>query len=97
MAFSLVGPDFHPSAAYARVSATSGAGDIHIAGAGALPDDGFTGYDEITPSHGSARWGDYSAAVADTSGNIWMAAEYIPNAPRTSFANWGTFVSEVTP
>jgi hypothetical protein len=97
MAFSLVGPDFHPSAAYARVSATSGAGDIHIAGAGALPDDGFTGYDEITPSHGSARWGDYSAAVADTSGNIWMAAEYIPNAPRTLFANWGTFVSEVTP
>jgi hypothetical protein len=97
MAFSLVGPDFHPSAAYARVSATSGAGDIHIAGAGALPDDGFTGYDEITPSHGSARWGDYSAAVADTSGNIWMAAEYIPNAKRTLFANWGTFVSEVTP
>jgi hypothetical protein len=97
MAFSLVGPDFHPSAAFARVSATSGAGDIHIAGAGALPDDGFTGYDEITPSNGSARWGDYSAAVADLHGNIWMAAEYIPNAARTSFANWGTFVSEVTP
>jgi hypothetical protein len=97
MAFSLVGPDFHPSAAYARVSATSGAGDIHIAAAGAFPDDGFTGYDEITPSNGSARWGDYSAAVADTNGNIWMAAEYIPNAARTSFANWGTFVSEVTP
>ncbi len=97
MAFSLVGPDFHPSAAYARISATSGAGDIHIAGAGALPDDGFTGYDEITPSHGSARWGDYSAAVADLNGNIWMAAEYIPKAPRTLFANWGTFVSEVTP
>ncbi len=97
MAFSLVGPDFHPSAAYARISATSGAGDIHVAGAGALPDDGFTGYDEITPSNGSARWGDYSAAVADLNGHIWMAAEYIPNAPRTVFANWGTFVSEVTP
>jgi len=97
MAFSLVGPDFHPSAAYAAISLSSGAGDIHIAGAGALPDDGFTGYDEITPSVGSARWGDYSAAVADVNGNIWMAAEYIPNAPRTLFANWGTFVSEVTP
>jgi len=97
MAFSLVGPDFHPSAAFARVSLTLGAGDIHIAGAGALPDDGFTGYDEITPSNGSARWGDYSAAVADVNGNIWMAAEYIPNAPRTVFANWGTFVSEVAP
>lgn len=97
MAFSLVGPDFHPSAAFARVSITHGAGDIHIAGAGQLPDDGFTGYDEITPSVGSARWGDYSAAVADLNGNIWMAAEYIPNAPRTSFANWGTYVSEVAP
>ena len=96
MAFSLVGPDFHPSAAYARVTLGSGAGDIHIAGAGTLPDDGFTGYDEITPSHGSARWGDYSAAVADLNGNIWMAAEYIPNAPRTLFANWGTYVSEVS-
>jgi hypothetical protein len=97
MAFSLVGPDFHPSAAYAVISLDSGAGDIHIAGAGALPDDGFTGYDEITPSVGSARWGDYSAAVADVNGNIWMAGEYIPNAKRTLFANWGTFVSEVTP
>jgi hypothetical protein len=44
------------------------------------------------------RWGDYGAAVADDeSGNIWMASEYIPNAPRTVNANWGTFVTQVTP
>ena len=46
---------------------------------------------------GVGRWGDYSAAVADTSGRIWMATEYIPNAPRTGLANWGTFIARVTP
>jgi hypothetical protein len=97
VAFSLSGSDHHPSAAYAHLSLTTGAGDIHIAGAGVAADDGFTGYDEETPSNGSARWGDYSAAVADLSGNIWMAAEYIPGGARTLFANWGTYVSEVTP
>ena len=97
VAFSLTGSDRHPSAAYARLSLATGAGDIHVAAAGALADDGFTGYDEITPSNGSARWGDYSAAVSDLSGNIWMATEYIPNGPRTLFANWGTYVSEVAP
>lgn len=97
MSFSLSGPDFHPSAAYTHLGATSGAGDIHIAGVGQLPDDGFTGYKFYGSTNGSARWGDYSAAVADLSGNIWMAAEYIPSAPRTALANWGTYVSEVTP
>jgi hypothetical protein len=97
VAFSLSGPDHYPSAAYAHLSPTAGAGDIHIAGAGVAPDDGFTGYDEETPSNGSARWGDYSAAVSDLHGNIWMAAEYIPGGARTLLANWGTYVSEVTP
>jgi hypothetical protein len=97
VAFSLSGPDHYPSAAYAHLNLTTGAGDIHIAGAGVAPDDGFTGYDEETPSNGSARWGDYSAAVSDLNGNIWMAAEYIPGGPRTLLANWGTYVSEVAP
>jgi hypothetical protein len=71
-----------------------GAGDIQIAAAGALPDDGFSGYGGARVG----RWGDYGAAVADDeSGNIWMASEYIPNAPRTVNANWGTFVTQVTP
>ncbi|HET9016412.1 MAG TPA: hypothetical protein VFN57_12505, partial [Thermomicrobiaceae bacterium] len=96
MAFTLVGPDYYPSAAYVPLSLTSGAGPISVAGAGQLPDDGFTGYKAFGGS-GVGRWGDYSAAVADTSGNVWMAAEYIPNAPRTALANWGTFISKVTP
>ena len=95
IAFTLVGPDYHPSAAYARVSAAGGAGDIHIAAAGAGADDGFTAY-KAYQGNGSARWGDYSAAVGDVNGNIWMSTEYIPDSPRTLLANWGTFVSEVS-
>ena len=93
MTFSLMGPNYFPSAAYAPIS-SAGTGAIHIGGAGQLPDDGFSCYPQFGPT--SCRWGDYSAAVASPSGRkIWMAAEYIPNDPRTSLANWGTFVQAV--
>ena len=93
MSFTLVGPNYFPSAAYSWIDVSHGAGPIHIAGAGQLPDDGFSGYAAFGGA-GVGRWGDYTAAVADGN-NIWFAAEYIPNAPRTLFANWGTFISEV--
>jgi hypothetical protein len=96
MTFSITSPNRFPSAAYAPLSLTSGAGAVRIAGAGTQPDDGFSGYKEFD-GVGVGRWGDYSAAVADTAGHVWMAAEYIPNDPRTTFANWGTFVFQVTP
>jgi hypothetical protein len=95
MTFTLVGPDYYPSAAYAVIG-TSGAGDVHVLGAGAGPEDGFTGYSAFGGSR-TARWGDYSAAVADESGTIWTAVEYIPGSPRTVNANWGTFIGRVTP
>jgi hypothetical protein len=93
ISFTLVGPDFFPSAAFATLDAASGAGDIQIAARGALPDDGFTGLGGARVG----RWGDYSSAVADENGNVWLATEYIPNLPRTVNANWGTFVTEVIP
>jgi hypothetical protein len=58
-------------------------------------DDGFTGYGAFGGRVG--RWGDYTAAVADADGSVWMAAEYIPNLPRTVLANWGTFVGRIVP
>lgn len=93
IAFSVVGQDFFPSAAFATLDANSGAGPIVISGPGAFPDDGFSGYFPFRV----ARWGDYSAAVADENGAIWFGNEMIPNAPRTLFANWGTFITKVTP
>jgi len=96
MTFTVAGPDYFPSAGYAKIDATNGAGEVHVAAAGAGPEDGFTGYKAFGGS-GTSRWGDYSAAVADASGVIWTACEYIPNAPRTALANWGTFIGHVTP
>lgn len=95
MNFTLSGPDFFPSAAYVKFAFGQPIGDIHVAGAGVLPEDGFSGYNafgSLTP--GIARWGDYSAAVfAD--GSIWMANEFIPGTPRTVDANWGTFITRL--
>jgi hypothetical protein len=96
ISFTLAGPDFFPSAAFATLDAVNGAGGIQIAALGALPDDGFTGYSAFGGAR-VGRWGDYAAAVADENGNIWLATEYIPNSPRTVNANWGTFVTRVTP
>jgi hypothetical protein len=107
MVFSLSGTELYSSAGWIPIAGT-GLRQIHIAAAGAGPDDGFSGY----PSENSlgsdvARWGDYSTAVADGD-NIWMASEYIPSActdaqyaldplcglTRAPEANWGTFISE---
>ena len=96
MTFTVAGPDHYPSEGYARIDATSGAGAVHVAMAGAGPDDSFGGYTAFGGT-GTDRWGDYSAAVADESGNVWFACEYIPNDPRTVLANWGTFVGHVAP
>ena len=95
MAFTLSGPDFFPSAAYVRFAFGRTVGPIHITGAGAVPEDGFSGYAaEGSPTPGVARWGDYSAAVS-ADGAIWMGNEFIPNTPRTVLANWGTFLSRL--
>ena len=75
-----------------HVPLSTGNDKLRLAGPGAAPEDGFTGY---PPFGSSARWGDYSAAVADEHGNIWFGAEYIPNSPRTPLVNWGTFIGEV--
>ena len=98
ISFSVVGEDFFPSAAYALLDAVKGTGPIVISGPGVAPDDGFSGYAPFG-SRGAARWGDYSAAVADEAGNIWMGTEMIPhNPPQFILAgNWGTFITAVAP
>jgi len=96
MSFSIAGKSMYPSVGYVPIDATHGAGPITLVAQGAGPDDGFSGY-LIFGGDRAGRWGDYSAAVADVDGTIWFANEYIPNAPRTSLANWGTFIGKVAP
>jgi hypothetical protein len=92
MTFTLVGPDYYPSAAYIRLDEHSTSDTIHVIGDGAGPADGFTAL-----TGGVERWGDYSAAVTDAGGHVWVATEYIPGGVRTVNANWGTFVARVNP
>ena len=106
MVFTLSGRDYFPSAAYSPINAS--AGDVRLAGPGIGQEDGFTGYSAFG-GNGVARWGDYSAAVADGDGNIWIATEYIGqtctdaqfatdttcNKTRSQLANWGTFIGKV--
>ena len=109
--FTLSGQDYFPSAAYSPISAS--AGDVRLASPGIGPEDGSSGYAVSQPNGvsngGVARWGDYSAAVADGDGNIWIATEYIGQTctdaqyaadttcghTRSSLANWGTFIGKL--
>lgn len=91
VAFTLVGPDYYPSAAFVPIETFSTAAALQVAAFGVSPEDGFTGYPGGFGA-GVARWGDYSGAVAASDGSIWMVAQHIPNALRTPFANWGTFL-----
>jgi len=67
---------------------------VQIAAAGTAPTDGFTGYDNFPDPH---RWGDYNGAVAAPDGSIWLVGQYIPNLPRSQFANWGTYIFRYVP
>ena len=109
MAFTLVGRNFFPSAAFASIDA-GGVGPVQLAATGLGPDDGFTTTTAlVAPFPFRPRWGDYGAAAVD--GNtIWIASEYIAQTcnlstwlatgfscggTRTAFGNWGTRVSQV--
>ena len=108
IAFSLIGPDYWPSLAYAPIGASGQVASVRVAALGLGPDDGFTAYAAYGGS-GFARWGDYSAATADEHGNIWFAAESINQTctfaqfaldttcggTRSLLANWGTYISHV--
>jgi len=96
IAFTLVGPDYFPSAAFIPFDTFTTGSSIQVARPGNAPEDGFTGYPGgFGP--GIARWGDYSAAVAASNGSVLFVSEYIPNAPRTQVANWGTFIARYVP
>jgi hypothetical protein len=76
IAFTVIGPDYYPSAGYATIDSDGNVGPIHIAAVGQGPDDGFTSYKAFVGDPPRTRWGDYGAAVTDGS-NIWLASEYI--------------------
>ncbi len=109
MAFTLVGRDHYPSAAYTTID-VRGVGSVHVAAEGKGPQDGFTGYKGIVGNPPRPRWGDYGAAAVDGA-SVWIASEYIGQtctlaqyraapfgscgATRTALANWDTRISRL--
>jgi hypothetical protein len=96
IAVTLVGTSWYPSAALIPFPASGAPSSIEVVAAGNSPEDGFTGYRSFGGG-GVARWGDYNTAVTGTDGAIWMVVQYIGNFPRTTYANWNTFVIRQTP
>ena len=93
IAVSLTGPSDYPSFGYLDFSAFGPLGPVHVLRPGVAPEDGFTCY--VAEGFGPpCRWGDYSYAESDEAGNLWVAGEDIPG-PRTTLANWGTFVARL--
>jgi hypothetical protein len=96
MVFTLSGPNFFPSAAFVKMNAQGASGPVHVVALGGAPQDDFSGYLGIPSNQQlAARWGDYSAAVADGDKNIFIATEYISGIRRDFFVNWSTSISEV--
>jgi hypothetical protein len=111
IALDISGATIFPSVAY--VSVAGGADmNVHKVVAGAGPDDGFTAYpQEAQGANGVGRWGDYTAATLDESGNFWIGGEYIAQTctqtdyegdptcggTRAQFTNWATRVVKLAP
>jgi hypothetical protein len=110
IAFTVMGEDHHPTAAYARIDDHGRVGPIQVAAAGVGVDDGFTSYKAFVGDPPRTRWGDYGAAVTDGS-DIWLASEYIAQTctfdqwltgaigscggTRTALANWSTRLTKL--
>ena len=92
MAFTLVGQGYYPSAAYVHID-VNGTSDVHIAGEGLGPSDGFTSYKAFVGDPPRTRWGDYGVAVTDGT-DIWIASEYI--AQTCTFEEYTAGVSETS-
>lgn len=111
VAYALSGSGYYPSTAYSLVAAgDSVAPAVHVASAGAGPQDGFSEYQDLGTSSYEPRWGDYSAAVVDGS-TVSFASEKINQSctdsqfqadftcggTRDLFINWGTSVNQINP
>lgn len=113
VSFTVTGTSTFPSVGYASLDALVGAGDMHVARAGAGLQDGFSEYTNVFG--GRPRWGDYGAAAVDGN-SIWLGTEFINQScdlatyeagfsssfgscggTRTSLGNWATRITQVIP
>jgi hypothetical protein len=95
---ALVGPDYFPSVVYTTFTASGvnrNFSPLHLMTTGIGP----AKIGACRPQFGGiCTWGDYSAAVVEsTNGSIWLATEYVPAGVATPNENWGTRILEIAP
>jgi hypothetical protein len=95
LAFTLVGTRHFPSAGYVAVNGGRVSGNVHVAGRGAGPQDGFCEYTFFNcagtdPPHNRPRWGDYGAAVTQGD-SLFIASEWIGQT-----CTFSTYVQDTT-
>jgi len=105
--YVLTGTGYYPSTAYSLVSANDTVSStVHVAAAGAGPQDGFTEYEQPF----DPRWGDYSGSqvvgntvvfagemINQSCTNAQFQADFTCGNTRDLFINWGTSVNWITP
>ena len=91
MSFTLMGPDFFPSAAWTSLDDDP---KVNVVALGTEPEDGFSAYADFGGG-GVARWGDYAGAIA-IGNSVYTNVEYISGTRRTAFANWSSFVTKIS-
>ena len=79
MTFTLSGPDYYPSTAYAWL--TSNQATIHITALGKSPQDGFTEYQFFATGYAQLylyrpRWGDYRLGYIRSRNSRWNILRY---------------------
>ncbi|CAI5988989.1 unnamed protein product [Closterium sp. NIES-64] len=84
LAASLAGPNFYPSAAYARINGNTDVGRIVVAGPGKAPLDDYLTYRFNIPV---LLYGDFMSATIDEDGNVWAAVEYVGGVERTDYSD----------
>ncbi|HEV2365164.1 MAG TPA: hypothetical protein VGS12_13315 [Caulobacteraceae bacterium] len=97
---TITGAKLFPSTAVI-LTGTFGPPTINLSAAGAVPADGFTGYTALNPGGGGVeRWGDYGEGAVGSDGSFYFGNEYVPDPnvyPRSTYANWGTYITHVKP
>ena len=73
IAFTLMGPNYFPSAAQISINPSGTTGSIWIVRDGFRPEDGFSCFAEFG-SGPQCRWGDYSASVGTPDGAVALLA-----------------------
>jgi hypothetical protein len=98
MVMSMAGPTVYPSPSFIRIGRNGTKGPVRVPDFGRGPAEGISCYATFVGGRDrGCRWGDSSAAAADSTGKVWMATAWISGSAQVPLANWSTEVIRYAP